>query len=86
MSVSAKEVKTGKPHVCWGCCETFPKGSKMHRVVTKDEGRLFTTYSCDPCQTYMNERARRDEYIDGFPFGYVRDEKAEYSRQMKGTP
>jgi len=87
MIVSEKEVKTGKPHVCWGCCETFPKGLKMQRVVSRDLKKLSTVYWCDSCQTYIDEKASMDEYYDvRFPFGYVREDKAEMSRQMEGKP
>jgi len=84
MILSHMKVVTRKQHECWGCCEVFPKGTPMHRVVNKD-GRLLTTYWCVPCQDFIDEAVKRDRYLadDGFDQGWVRDTKAEIEEWEK---
>jgi hypothetical protein len=47
----------------------------MTRVVSKDGGDLVTTYTCLPCQQYIDEACKRDPYLagDGIDYGYVRE-------------
>lgn len=65
---------TRKPHQCWGCCATFPKGTVMYRVVTKDGG-LSTTYWCEPCQAFVDRMAKDDPLSveDGLMKGDVKE-------------
>lgn len=73
---------TRKPHRCWGCCKTFPKGTTMYRVVTKDGG-LATTYWCEPCQAFVDRLAKQDPHAvqDGMMEGDVKEWMEEDARQ-----
>ena len=51
MILSAKRVKTRKPHTCWGCARPFPAGTEMEVLTSTDDG-LSSDYWCEPCQAY----------------------------------
>lgn len=82
-TLSLDLVVTRKPHRCWGCVETFAKGTKMWRHVGKSDGELFSTYTCEPCQAEMDEACRRDPYLAdaGLEEGCVRDWRREAAEQ-----
>ena len=67
MIVSAKEVTTRKPHVCWGCGLKYPPGTRMG-AVTAVYDAIETTYWCPVCQEYWD----RHEYGDEVMFGGLR--------------
>ena len=83
--LSHDEVCTRKPHRCWGCLVQFPRGTAMHRVVSKDDGFLMTTYWCKPCQDFIDEAVKRDPYLrdDGFELGYVAECRREAEQEAR---
>ncbi len=48
-----KEVKTRKPHRCFGCMKTYPKGTMMVSATNVDGGDINSCYWCNVCQEYM---------------------------------
>lgn len=68
VQLSQKSVVTRKEHQCWGCAATFPKGTKMDRIVHADNG-LSTTYWCDVCQAYWEDHMNEGE---GMGFGEIK--------------
>ena len=48
-----KTVKTRKPHKCWGCEETYPIGTEMECITSKDGGEFITAYWCKICQAVI---------------------------------
>lgn len=73
--LSSAEVKTQKPHKCWGCCKEYPAGTKMQRVAWKDMGELKTFYWCDDCLQYISDK----DYPlgEGFEEGEIGARRAE---------
>lgn len=67
--LKAGRVVTRKPHKCFGCCEVFPKGTKMEYQFSVhsngyDGGSM---YLCIPCFDYL--RAHPDMQYDMAEFG-----------------
>ena len=56
-----KEVKTRKPHKCWGCDEEHPKGSKMISSTYVDGGEIHSSYWCATCVKYMDKYWESDD-------------------------
>jgi len=52
--LDTKHVITKKPHECWGCGGTIPIGRKVERQSQADEGRVFSVYTCEICDMFMN--------------------------------
>lgn len=48
-----KVVKTRKPHRCWGCCKTLPKGTLMHKETRFEDGSPNHFYTCQPCEDWI---------------------------------
>lgn len=80
--ISHSQVHTRVRHSCWGCMVSFPAGTDMHRVVSKDGG-LLTTYWCLPCQELLNKIAKEDPAAADD--GWMRGELAEYVREENRT-
>ena len=72
--MSSENVKIRKPHKCWGCGETYPVGTKMDRVISKDGGEFSTAYWCPICIDIINEHDYND---DEFAFGEIKHEMRE---------
>lgn len=68
--ISAKYVKTRKPHQCFGCAREFPKGSILNREAVEDGGTVFAAYMCHDCEKYLQERY---PFEDEFCFGDLRE-------------
>ncbi|HBG21971.1 MAG TPA: hypothetical protein DDW83_01805 [Peptococcaceae bacterium] len=49
-----QEVKTRKPHKCWGCDKEYPAGTQMISAAYADGGTVFGGYWCKTCQEYMH--------------------------------
>jgi hypothetical protein len=41
--------KTRKPHMCHGCLEIIPAGSKVNKYVGVVDGEFSSLYMCIPC-------------------------------------
>lgn len=48
-----KEVKTRKPHRCWGCAKIYPAETEMVSASYVDDGTLYSCYWCETCEEYM---------------------------------
>lgn len=59
--------KTRKPHSCWGCAQSFPKGSTLVKIVSVDDV-IYSSYWCSVCDAYYQTL---DSYAqeDGIMFG-----------------
>ena len=68
-------ITTRKPHRCWGCVETFPKGTRMWRWSGKSDGALLTTHTCEPCQVVIDRACKLDRHLaeEGLDEGCVRE-------------
>ena len=61
-----KDVKTRKPHQCFGCARKFPAGSKLeYRVEVNDSNELWYGYLCDVCIEMEYSMEYGDEYSCG---------------------
>lgn len=49
-----EERRTRKPHTCFGCEMTYPKGTKMVHSAVTDGGTVSSCYWCKTCQEYMS--------------------------------
>lgn len=49
-----KEVKTRKPHKCFGCAKEYPEKSKMVYSSYADGGTVQSSYLCLVCVEYMH--------------------------------
>ena len=74
-----KQVKTRKPHNCWGCAREYPAGTEMQLVESVDQGEFYRAYWCKEClslfayiPTYMDD--------DGWAYGELREYYEEYSK------
>lgn len=52
--LDTKMVITKKPHKCWGCGGIIPKGRNVSRQSQADEGRVFSVYTCEICDMFIN--------------------------------
>ncbi len=59
--ISIKKVVTRKEHRCWGCGDTFPKGSNLEYTTYVDGGRISSAYWCDTCLKFLDETDFWDE-------------------------
>jgi hypothetical protein len=55
-----KEVTTRKMHECWGCCKTFPAGTKMQATTETDGPTILTVYWCAKCLDIMSDYQEDD--------------------------
>ena len=61
-----KDVKTRKPHKCWGCYKTYPAGTEMVSAAYADGGSVHGCYWCETCVEYMNRYFEQgDECVRG---------------------
>lgn len=63
--ISVKQVKTRKPHQCWGCAKTFPVGSDLWCCVNKEDV-IVRSYWCQDCQEFVENDS---DFQDGYVFG-----------------
>lgn len=79
-----EDIKTRKPHQCFGCLKTIPKGSIAHVQVNNDGGTLNSIYTHPACEKIIREMAIDMHYDDTYDeecvTQYLRDEGFE------GTP
>ena len=52
--ISNKDIKTRKPHTCWGCAIEYPKGTTMQCIVDT-EGGIEAYYWCKTCQEVIEQ-------------------------------
>lgn len=76
----SKEVKTLKPHRCFGCSREFPKGTKMKFEVWVDEGSAYNSYLCKTCQEVESELANEFGGWIEYGEGDLREEAIEYEK------
>ena len=69
--LKSKEVKTKKPHICWGCTTLFPAGSVLTYVVAVDNGDFSSCYWCDKCIEIMS----RENIHEDIEFGEFKEEQ-----------
>lgn len=69
-----KQVKTRKPHVCYGCQREFESGIIMRYVKTANEDGLHSAYFCEPCDKHSESFTDEDWEVT-YPgdIGYWRD-------------
>ena len=59
-----KVVKTRKEQTCWGCAETFDKGTSLRFNKVVDGGHISSTYWCRICDvTWFDQHYDHDELI-----------------------
>lgn len=51
--LSQLQVRTRKPHRCWGCARLFPAGTEMETTAGADGGKMFRCYWCSVCIAVM---------------------------------
>lgn len=56
-----ENVKTRKPHSCFGCDKKYLAGTEMVNAAYADSGSVFSCYWCATCEEYMR---RHFEYGD----------------------
>jgi len=71
-TIRQNTVKTRKPHHCWGCAEEYPTGTTMDVVVSKDMGKLESTYFCDICESVLSHW-NSSERSDGIGYGELKE-------------
>ena len=54
-TLSYKQVRTRKPHRCWGCRSEIPKATLAWVTVWTDGGAIGRTYWCDICDSIMRD-------------------------------
>lgn len=68
--ISSNKVKTRKAHNCWGCTTLFPVGSDMQLVKCEDNGKAYSVYWCNDCQSILE----KDYYPDDiFCYGELKE-------------
>ncbi len=70
--IKSKQVKTRKPHRCWGCEREFPAGTIMQAITCVESGEpgdIHTSYWCPVCIAVVDE----DWEEDGYSYGQIRD-------------
>lgn len=77
--ICSKNVKTRKPHVCFGCAREFPKGNILLREAIEDGGSVFTAYLCKSCEAYVQKHLHP---FDEFGFGDLRDGVLEMEQEL----
>lgn len=61
-----KYVKTRKEQVCWGCTNTFEKGSLMLCNTSIDGISIFNSYFCKECVDKINKINWKEDDCLGF--------------------
>jgi hypothetical protein len=61
--ISARDVKTKKPHECDSCQKTFPAGTKMHYAVGLSEGDFCATYCCPACDFARQQKDHTELHL-----------------------
>lgn len=69
-----KEVKTRKPHRCWGCTRIFQQGTTMNYRTGADGGMFWSGYHCKTCK----EIESLTEDLEELKEGWVLDEMDYY--------
>ena len=78
--IARREVKTRKPHRCFGCGTLYPHGTDMSVVVESEKGRAESTYWCEVCEEVMS---RTFEYGDTCSPGDLYAGDPAYWREVK---
>jgi hypothetical protein len=73
-------VTTRKEQKCWGCAETYPKGSRLQVINSVDSGQFHVGYWCDTCREYWQEHMLHGEAID---MGELKDQDPEEWNRIK---
>lgn len=71
--LSDKMVKTRKPHQCFGCGRTRPKGTNMHCQVNAGDDGIYTVYNCDVCWSIMSKYGDDEGMIDDWERTYYHE-------------
>lgn len=79
--IGRKNIRTRKPHHCFGCGREFPSGTKMERSAVVDGGHMWTCYLCATCQTVCCDL----DWGDEFGYGELRDQALELEAQKSGS-
>ena len=61
-AIGRKMVTTRKPHTCFGCGRSFPKGTRMEKCLVVDGGYAWSCYLCKTCVNVSQELDYGDEY------------------------
>ncbi len=69
--LKSKWVITKKQHTCFGCCNRYSIGTKMHYFVGVIDGDFCSSYTCELCNIVINNNPI--EFDDGFNEGGVSD-------------
>lgn len=56
--ISVKNVKTRKPHRCFGCQRSVPIGTTIQRSVNAEDGQIYNIYMCDICVDAMEAESK----------------------------
>jgi hypothetical protein len=50
-----KKVKCRKKHTCWGCLKNISVGETATRQTIKEDGVIYSGYSCDICEEVLSK-------------------------------
>jgi hypothetical protein len=81
--LQSKWVKIRKPHNCFGCCQNYSAGSKMHYWVGVIDEEFNYTYTCQICNIIIENNP--SEFDDGFLQGQISDFCNEYPEELKAA-
>lgn len=66
--------KTRKAHTCHGCECEIPKGTDVNYWTIAHEGKAYTGYTCDICNSWCGQRKCRECFDDESAFeGHVKE-------------
>lgn len=78
-----KVVVTRKSHQCWGCGDTYEKGSKMRYNTYAEDGTMFSAYWCETCNHIMQNHYDYWDLQDGVGFGDIKQNDLELWESTK---
>lgn len=75
---------TRKEHVCLGCLEAIPVGSKAVYNKGKNQGEWYTYYLHELCEDVYFKYRDSVIFWDGLPEGYVKELVSHYGLSREG--
>jgi len=75
-----QEVKTRKPHKCFGCAKEYPINTKMINASYAEDGTVNSCYWCITCLEYMHQYF---EYDDETDYGEIYENNKEEWESIK---
>ena len=66
MQLTDKQIKTRKPHECYGCLKKFPSGTEMRLIVSVEKSSISSVYLCEDCDKHSQDWSD-EEWKSTFP-------------------